>query len=61
MAKLESLDDAEPNQTNNNLNYNNDKKKRNHGSTKFFVFVDYLFLCIFLAFLIFIVFKIFGL
>uniref|UniRef100_A0A6N2M2J1 Uncharacterized protein n=1 Tax=Salix viminalis TaxID=40686 RepID=A0A6N2M2J1_SALVM len=33
MAKLESLDVAEPTQTNNNVNYNNDKKKRNHGST----------------------------
>ncbi|CAI0549855.1 unnamed protein product [Linum tenue] len=36
------------------------KKNRNHGSTKFFVFVDYLFLCIFLGFLSFIVFKIVG-
>lgn len=61
MAKLESLDVAGPTQTNNNVNYNNDKKKRNHGSTKFFVFVDYLFLCIFLVFLGFIVFKIAGL
>ncbi|CAK7349880.1 unnamed protein product [Dovyalis caffra] len=60
MAKLESLDDDEPNQS-NGINYNNDKKKRNHGSTKFFVFVDYLFFCIFLAFLSFIVFKIIGL
>ncbi|CAN1844234.1 Peroxisomal membrane protein 2 [Linum perenne] len=46
--------------------YDNDKKnkkkttKRNHGSTKFFVLVDYLFFFIFLAFLSFIIFKIVG-
>ncbi|KAJ7981422.1 Peroxisomal membrane protein 2 [Quillaja saponaria] len=36
------------------------KKKRNHGSTWFFVFVDYLFLFIFLGFLCFILFKLVG-
>ncbi|CAN0914945.1 hypothetical protein LINGRAHAP2_LOCUS28842 [Linum grandiflorum] len=55
MAKLEPLDN-EP-----RTDYDKkDKKKRNHGSTKFFVFVDYLFLCIFLAFLSYIIFKIVG-
>uniref|UniRef100_A0A2P2P083 Uncharacterized protein n=1 Tax=Rhizophora mucronata TaxID=61149 RepID=A0A2P2P083_RHIMU len=54
MAKLELLDN-EPKQQKTE-----DKKKRNHGSTKFFVFVDYLFLCIFLGFLCFILFKIVG-
>ncbi|PRQ53063.1 hypothetical protein RchiOBHm_Chr2g0162341 [Rosa chinensis] len=33
-------------------------KKRNHGSTEFFVFVDYLFLAVFFGFLFFIIFKI---
>ena len=48
MAKLEEVDDS------------TGKNKRNHGSTKFFVFVDYLFLLIFLGFLCFIIFKMFG-
>ncbi|OIW06031.1 hypothetical protein TanjilG_11718 [Lupinus angustifolius] len=46
MAKLEDIDDSAA------------KMKRNHGSSTFFVFVDYLFLFIFLAFLCFIIFKI---
>lgn len=44
MAKLELIEE-------------HSKKKRNHGSTTFFVFVDYLFLLIFFAFLCFILFK----
>ncbi|CAJ1978960.1 unnamed protein product [Sphenostylis stenocarpa] len=48
MAKLEEIDNSEA----------KIKKKRNHGSTRFFVFVDYLFLFIFLGFLCFIIFKI---
>ncbi|XAR68034.1 hypothetical protein NMG60_11003025 [Bertholletia excelsa] len=36
------------------------KVKRNHGSTKFFEFVDYLFLLIFFGFLCFIIFKMVG-
>uniref|UniRef100_A0A2N9EHP6 TIR domain-containing protein n=1 Tax=Fagus sylvatica TaxID=28930 RepID=A0A2N9EHP6_FAGSY len=35
-------------------------KKRNHGSTKFFVFIDYLFLCIFFGFLCFILSTLLG-
>ncbi|KAF7805909.1 Peroxisomal membrane protein 2 [Senna tora] len=46
MAKIEELDESK-----------SKTRKRNHGSTKFFVFVDYLFLLIFLAFLCFIIFK----
>uniref|UniRef100_M1BKG4 Uncharacterized protein n=1 Tax=Solanum tuberosum TaxID=4113 RepID=M1BKG4_SOLTU len=34
---------------------------RNHGSTKFFVFIDYLFLFVFFCFLCYILFKIAGL
>ncbi|ESW21871.1 hypothetical protein PHAVU_005G106300 [Phaseolus vulgaris] len=34
------------------------KTKRNHGSTRFFIFVDCLFILIFLGFLCFVVFKI---
>ncbi|KAK7342226.1 hypothetical protein VNO80_25170 [Phaseolus coccineus] len=49
MAKLEEMDNSVA----------KIKKKRNHGSTRFFVFVDYLFLLIFLGFLCFIIFKIF--
>ncbi|ESW04644.1 hypothetical protein PHAVU_011G113100 [Phaseolus vulgaris] len=48
MAKLEEMDNSVA----------KIKKKRNHGSTRFFVFVDYLFLFIFLGFLCFIIFKI---
>ncbi|KAE9593024.1 hypothetical protein Lalb_Chr19g0135371 [Lupinus albus] len=47
MAKVEDMDDSAAK-----------IKKRNHGSSTFFVFVDYLFLFIFLAFLCFIIFKI---
>ncbi|KAK4577502.1 hypothetical protein RGQ29_027854 [Quercus rubra] len=71
MAKLEQLDEPDyknatatnTNTLNNNNNNNNNKKykKRNHGSTKFFVFIDYLFLSIFVGFLCFILFKILGL
>ncbi|EXB62271.1 hypothetical protein L484_022159 [Morus notabilis] len=50
MAKLEPLD-QEPDHD------DKEKPKRNHGSTKFFVFVDYLFLLIFLAFLFYVLFK----
>ncbi|KAL5082168.1 hypothetical protein RYX36_010589 [Vicia faba] len=35
-------------------------RKRNHGSTSFFVFVDYFFILMFLAFLCFIIFEIIG-
>lgn len=47
MAKLEPLD-QEPSK----------KKKANHGSNNLFVFIDYLFLLIFLGFLTFVLFKI---
>ncbi|KAI4322638.1 hypothetical protein L6164_022313 [Bauhinia variegata] len=50
MAKLEELEDSTA----------KIHKKRNHGSTRFFVFVDYLFLLIFVAFLCFIIFKMVG-
>ncbi|KAG5020934.1 hypothetical protein AAZX31_06G277300 [Glycine max] len=50
MAKLEEIDNS----------VSKTKKKRNHGSTGFFVFVDYLYLLIFLGFLCFIIFKIVG-
>lgn len=46
MVKLEPID-QEPS-----------KKKANHGSNNLFVYLDYLFLFIFLGFLIFILFKI---
>ncbi|KHN04273.1 hypothetical protein glysoja_037953 [Glycine soja] len=48
MAKIEELNDSVA----------KSKNKRNHGSTMFFVIVDYLFILIFLGFLCFIVFKI---
>ncbi|RDX77770.1 Peroxisomal membrane protein 2 [Mucuna pruriens] len=50
MAKIEELNESVA----------KSRIKRNHGSTRFFVFVDYLFLFIFLGFLCFIVFKILG-
>lgn len=58
MAKLEPLEETVPRQQ-------QQKKKpknvmRNHGSTKFFVLLDYLFLLIFFGFLCFIVFKMVG-
>lgn len=34
--------------------------KKNHGSTAFFVFVDYVFLAIFFLFLAFILYKMVG-
>lgn len=40
-----------------NMNMVKKNKRRNHGSTDFFVFVDYLFLSIFFGFLCFIIFK----
>lgn len=51
MGKVESNEDA-----------SNQKKrvKRNHGSTKFFVFVDYVFLFVFFCFLCYILFKMVG-
>ncbi|CAL1394037.1 unnamed protein product [Linum trigynum] len=57
MAKLEPLDN-EPTSDYDKDRMAKKKKDRNHGSTKFFVFVDYLFLCIFLGFLSFIIFRI---
>ncbi|CAB4304873.1 unnamed protein product [Prunus armeniaca] len=53
MAKVEEV-----HQDSNGNNIVKQKKKRNHGSTEFFVFVDYVFLSIFFAFLCFIIFKI---
>ncbi|KAB1210041.1 hypothetical protein CJ030_MR6G019427 [Morella rubra] len=55
MAKLEALD--EPKDEKNTAHNRNKYKNRNHGSTKFFVFVDYLFLFIFFGFLCFILFQ----
>ena len=49
-AKLEEMDELVA----------ESKKKRNHGSTRLFVFIDYLFVLIFLGFIIFIIFKIVG-
>ncbi|CAN4103350.1 unnamed protein product [Withania somnifera] len=53
MAKVESNGDATKQQTKKGVN-------RNHGFTKFFVFVDYLFLFVFFCFLCYILFKIVG-
>lgn len=55
MAKLEEQDPTLQDQTKKKTAAN-----RNHGSTSFFVFVDYLFLAIFFLFLCFIVSKIVG-
>ncbi|KAJ1410703.1 hypothetical protein SESBI_21725 [Sesbania bispinosa] len=52
MAKIEELDDESVAKM---------RRKRNHGSTKVFVFVDYLFILIFFGFLCFIIFKFLGL
>ncbi|KAL6140007.1 hypothetical protein ACLB2K_058308 [Fragaria x ananassa] len=60
MAKVEEIrcEDSRASPI-NQIAYNKKKQnKRNHGSTEFFVFVDYLFLAIFFAFLCFIAFKI---
>uniref|UniRef100_A0A7C8ZMB7 Uncharacterized protein n=1 Tax=Opuntia streptacantha TaxID=393608 RepID=A0A7C8ZMB7_OPUST len=51
MARLEELGVSET----------KEKKNKNNASTKFFVFVDYLFLCIFFAFFCFILVKLMGL
>uniref|UniRef100_A0A7N0T8J9 Uncharacterized protein n=1 Tax=Kalanchoe fedtschenkoi TaxID=63787 RepID=A0A7N0T8J9_KALFE len=53
MAKIEEYEEEDKNKKKQGV-------KRNHGSTKFFVFVDYLFLFIFIGFLSFIVFKMVG-
>jgi len=50
MAKIEELNESVA----------KSRTKRNHGSTRFFIFVDYLFILIFLGFLCFIFFKILG-
>ncbi|OIW12083.1 hypothetical protein TanjilG_15323 [Lupinus angustifolius] len=47
MAKIEELDESSAKR----------RPKMNHGSSRFFVFVDYLFLLLFIGFLCFIVFK----
>lgn len=54
MAKLEPVD-QEPDHD------HKEKPKRNHGSAKFFVFVDYLFLLIFFGFLFYVLFKVVNL
>ena len=63
LDELDKLTTRRPPPANTNTNTVNNKKykKRNHGSTKFFVFIDYLFLSIFVGFLCFILFKILGL
>lgn len=53
MAKLELIDEPKDNKSKNSI-------KRNHGSTKCFVFVDYFFLFMFLVFLCYIILKIAG-
>ncbi|CAN4104925.1 unnamed protein product [Withania somnifera] len=53
MATVDSHGEATKHQTKKVVN-------RNHGSTKFFVFVDYLFLFVFFCFLCYILFKIIG-
>lgn len=55
MAKIEAYEEEPAKQTTTKKK----NTKRNHGSTKFFVFVDYLFLLIFFGFLCFILFKFF--
>ncbi|CAF2072530.1 unnamed protein product [Brassica oleracea var. botrytis] len=49
MARIELIDDEEEDKMK--------MKKRSHGSTKLFVFVDYLFIFIFFCFLCFTIFK----
>ncbi|KAL6143758.1 hypothetical protein ACLB2K_054453 [Fragaria x ananassa] len=59
MAKVEDIHGENSRASPINQIANKKKQnKRNHGSTEFFVFVDYLFLAIFFAFLCFIAFKI---
>lgn len=50
MARIELIDDEEEDKMK--------MKKRSHGSTKLFVFVDYLFIFIFFCFLCFTIFKV---
>lgn len=59
MAKIEAYEEDEPAKQTTTTNKKKKTIKRNHGSTKFFVFVDYLFLLIFFGFLCFILFKFF--
>ncbi|KAG2717247.1 hypothetical protein I3843_03G167500 [Carya illinoinensis] len=58
MAKLEALDESKDEKT--TAIHKGKHKKWNHGSTKLFVFIDYLFLLVFFGFLSFILFKIVG-
>jgi hypothetical protein len=51
MVKIEELNESALTKAN---------RKRNHGSTEFFVFVDYFFIFMFLGFLCFIIFEILG-
>ncbi|KAI4319806.1 hypothetical protein MLD38_033361 [Melastoma candidum] len=53
MATLEPVDDDPRKGKNQGIA----SRKRGHGSTAFFVFVDYLFLFVFFGFLCFILFK----
>ncbi|OIW13365.1 hypothetical protein TanjilG_16474 [Lupinus angustifolius] len=50
MAKIEELDESAAKL----------RPKKNHQPSRFFVFVDYIFLFLFIVFLSFIVFKILG-
>ncbi|KAE9588544.1 hypothetical protein Lal_00003289 [Lupinus albus] len=50
MAKIEELDESAAKM----------RPKKNHQPSTFFVFVDYIFLFLFLGFLCFIIFKILG-
>lgn len=56
MARIEPIDEEEEEKKKMKMKM----KNRNHGSTKLFVFVDYLFICIFFCFVCFIIFKILG-
>ncbi|CAL0323651.1 unnamed protein product [Lupinus luteus] len=50
MAKIEEFDESAAKL----------RPKKNHQPSRFFVFVDYIFLLLFIAFLCFIIFKILG-
>ncbi|RHN75696.1 hypothetical protein MtrunA17_Chr2g0324041 [Medicago truncatula] len=52
MVKIEEINESVVTKT---------SRKRNHGSTRFFVFLDYFFIFMFLGFLCFIVFQILSL
>ncbi|KAF8114512.1 hypothetical protein N665_0036s0044 [Sinapis alba] len=52
MARIELIDEEEDEKRKMKM------KKRNHGSTKLFVLVDYFFIFIFFCFLCFIIFKV---